>query len=243
MYNKSVNLTPGGAGYPSVRISRSVMEVKVAKYGFWGVVIAAAISGSVALVIHLSEKHEKEQIRKAQKEAQERVEEEKRKGLAFITIDDVEMPSVNTKIDSSFLLRLSNKSYSDAKNVITTINFGEATVNRCEVFPIDVLDGKKFDTSAVVVEFDNIKKGGEVYIYCLISNPIFKDIRVSGDNLKEISAYSIVNYRFKDKVELEEEGSGFYTFFKFVGAIVAVIFIGYFTIVVLSLLNKKFKID
>ena len=96
----------------------------------------------------------------------------------------------------------------------------------------------------MIANIGNIKKGSDIYLYCLISNPIFQDIKVTADNLSRNSDYSLSDYRYKPPMKnTEDKNSSYVTFFKVIGSIVLTIFIGYFTIAVISLLNKSIKLE
>ncbi|TLX52332.1 hypothetical protein CWC31_01955 [Pseudoalteromonas ruthenica] len=210
------------------------MESKSGKYAFWGTILAAVISGAIGLYIHLDGQKETKEI------AAKKAEAEKSRDTASVTISDVYIPPVNTIQDSSFFAKISNNSSNVAKDLTVKLNFGEASVSSCETIPNNIFkDQKDFETSIVSFSAGDILKRDSFYIYCLLSSPAFDSILVTGPNLFSSEKYTYKNLETTPK----NDGSGFVTFFKVVATIVAVIFIGYFTIVILSLLNKKFQVE
>jgi len=75
-------------------------------------------------------------------------------------------------------------------------------------------------------------------IYCFISHPIFKSLLITGSNLFSNEYLTYKRYR----PDRSNEESGFITFFKVIASIVALVFIVYFVIVGLTLINRKLKI-
>lgn len=210
------------------------MESKSAKYAFWGVVIAAVITGAIGLYIHLDGKAEDKKVTEAKKAA------EQSKDTANLTISNVYVPPINTSIESAFFAQIQNNSLNIAKDITVKLNFGESSVSKCETLPDNKFDEHKvFNSSIVTFSAGDIKRKDSLYIYCLISHPVFDSILITGPNL-----FSNEVFEFDQlKPETADNGSGFVTFFKVIASIVAVIFIGYFTFIIISALNRKFKVD
>lgn len=208
------------------------MESKTAKYTFWGAVIAAFITGSIALYIHLDGKAAQN------KEVNVTGKLEGPNDAARLVISNTYVPPVNTSIDSAFFVEVINYSQITAKDVNIKINFGESSVSKCETLPENkFFEEKESKNSIINITVGEILGRDSFYIYCLISHPVFDSILVTGSNL-----YSNALFDYGQQKPLEiERTSGFVTFFKVIASIVALIFIGYFTILVISILNSKFK--
>jgi hypothetical protein len=205
------------------------VEHKTARYGLWGAIMAAVITGAVALFIHFDEKSEKEKIEKLERKA------DQSKNTANLTISNVYLPPINTVMDSAFFVEISNNSLNIAKDLSIKINFGEATVSKCETLPINVFkDQKEFKSSIVSFSIDKIENKDKLYIYCFLSNPIFESILITGPNLFSNKELTYANY---NPIKTEA-ASGFITFFKVIGTIIAVVFAGYFIIVIITFFNK-----
>ncbi len=207
------------------------MESESVKYAFWGAVIAAVITGAIGLYIHLDGKAEERKVTEAKKTA------EQSKDTANLTISNVYVPPINTSIESAFFAQVENNSLNIAKDITVKINFGESSVSKCETLPDNKFgESKEFNSSIVTFSAGDIQRKDSLYIYCLISHPVFDSILITGPNL-----FSNELFEFKQlKPIVANSGSGFVTFFKVIAIIVTVIFIGYFTIVIISALNRKF---
>jgi hypothetical protein len=218
------------------------MESKMAKYAFWGVIIAAVITGGIGLYIHLDGKSEPTVTTKQIRENKKMLEEEKPKDTTSLYIRDLYVPPINTALDSSFYMKIENSSYNAAKDVSIRINFGKASISSCETLPDNVFTDKtKFETSIVSISVGEIPIKDEFFVYCHLSHPAFDSILISGSNLYSSKEYTYKEYIDKFEPILKDEESGFVTFFKVVGTIVAVIFIGFFTIMLISFISKKLE--
>lgn len=209
------------------------MDSKVAKYGFWGAVIAALITGAIGLYIHLDGKAEATKISESKKEA------DKSKDTANLTISNVYVPPINTSLDSSFFVQIKNNSRNIAKDVRVKINLGESSASSCETIPKNLISEKQKNTSVFSFSAGDIQRKDSLYVYCLLSHPVFESILLTGSNLFSNELYEFSQYM----PETKNNGSDFITFFKVIATIVAVIFIGYFTIITISALNRRFGVD
>lgn len=209
------------------------MESKIAKYAFWGTVIAALITGAIGLYIHLDGRAEATKISELRQEA------DKSKDTANLTISNVYVPPINTSLDSSFFVQIQNNSLNVAKDVVVKINFGESSVSSCETIPENLISKEQRTSSMILFSAGDIQKKDSLYVYCLLSHPVFESILLTGPNLFSNELYKFSQYMPVTK----DNGSGFITFFKVIATIVAVIFIGYFTIITLSALNRRFGVD
>ena len=202
-----------------------------AKYAFWGAVVAALIGvlGTYSFEWYKEEKVKKEEVKKLKK-----LEEESR---AYISIDQVFMPPINTKTKSAFFVKIKNGSRVVAQDLDIKVNFGESIVHECEAQPLNILK-QQADLENGVFEFKvaSLKREEDLYIYCLISNPLFDSILVAGKNLAHSNKYTFEDYKNSLNGILSKNGV---TFFEVVGYILALIFIGFFTLFTLSFLHKK----
>jgi hypothetical protein len=209
------------------------VESKIAKYGFWGVVIAAVITGAIGLYIHLDGKAEAEKFADSKQEA------DKSKNTANLTISNIYVPPINTSLDSAFFVQIQNNSLNLAKDVVVKINFGESSVSSCETMPAKLISNEKIVSSIISFSVGDIQRKDSLYVYCLLSHPVFESILLTGSNL-----FSNELYEFKQYIpSTKDNNSSFIKFFKVIASIVAVIFIGYFTILTLSALNRRFGVD
>lgn len=199
-----------------------------------GTILAAIITGAIALYIHYDSKTELEKTKEIE------IKADKSKDTANLTISNVYVPPINTDIESSFFVKIENNSLNDAKNLNIKINFGEAEILKCETLPINILKNKKFDSSIISFNIDNIPKKDNLYIYCLTSQPIFKSIHINGSNLFQNEKYTFDDYR--KNMFNKNKSSGFYNFLQVVIGLLILWFGIHGAIIISTLLNRKFKL-
>jgi hypothetical protein len=204
-----------------------------AKYAFWGAVIAALIGvgGTYYFEVYKVKKEEKIKL--------EKIKELEKNKNARISINNVYVPPINTKIKSILFAKIENTSPVIAEDLNIKVNFGESTVYTCEVQPINILKNEK-DLENGTFEFNitTLKKEEEIYIYCQMSNPIFKSILVTGNNLVTSEKYTFEYYK-SSLNSFISKGQNL-TFFEFLGYALSLIFTIYFTLLSIAFLNKKF---
>ncbi len=208
------------------------MEKKSAKYGLFGAIVAALITGAIGLYIHYDGKSEQKRILEMKQQTDESED------TARLTITDVYLPPINTSIDSVFFAEISNNSYNVAENITVKLDFGEATVSQCEILPdIEFNKDESLQRSIISFSVDRLEREDSFYIYCLISHPVFRTLLITGSNLFSNETLSFDNY----KIAKSTEESGYVTFFKVIGSVVILIFVTYFVVISITMLNRKFK--
>jgi Ca2+/Na+ antiporter len=208
------------------------------KYAFWGAILAALITGAFSYYIYYDNK--KEEL-KQEKERIAKIEEEKKSSIARVNIDELFLPAINTELDSVFYLKLSNNSYNDVKDLDIKINFGETQVSKCEVQPKP--DSKvSINTSIYNYSLKELKKDDSVYIYCFLANPIFDNILISGANIKDSVKKTFSEYKLQSIKEMKKDDEKGITFYEFLFRAFLLIYSGYFTIVLISIINRRLNI-
>ncbi len=210
------------------------MEQKSAHYGLWGAIFAAVITGAIGLYIHYDGKSEQKKTQELEKKADES------KDTANLTISNVYLTPINTSLDSVFFAEVINNSRNIAKDLLVKLDFGEASVTKCEVIPNkDFNEQESISNSILSFSVKKLERSDSFSIYCFISHPKFKSLLITGSNL-----YSNEQLIYENYLPIKTNGeSGFITFFKVVASIVTLIFIIYFVIVAITFLNKKFDIN
>lgn len=212
------------------------MESKSAKYGLWGAIFAALITGAIALYIHydakLGKQEEPQKVLAVKKEKETETEKE----TANLEVKELYIPSINTRLDSAFYAEIANESRLDAELIEVSINFGSASVTACETLPVNVFtDSPQFETSLVVFTYSKIKRKDKLYVYCHLSNPSIDSLLITGSNLR-----SSVEYDRDDlHILLVEDNSSYVTFFKVSASIIAILLIAYFIVIFIMLVNKR----
>ena len=154
------------------------MDQKTAKYGLWGAIVAALITGAIGLYIHYDGRSEQKRILEMKQQTDESED------TARLTISDVYLPPINTSIDSVFFAEISNNSHNVAEKITVKLDFGEATVSQCEILPdIDFNKDESLQRSIISFSVDRLEREDSFYIYCLISHPGFRTLLITGSNL------------------------------------------------------------
>jgi len=136
-----------------------------------------------------------------------------------------------------FYTEISNESENSSNNTLITVNFGGSEIKACETLPINHVKTASIKNGSVLI-LDNPKllSNEKLYIYCQTSSPIFESVTVSGENLVYRVSKNFESMKIRTPVN---SGNSYATFFKVISCIVALIFIGYFTLVGLSFCNKN----
>ncbi|MCL1066864.1 hypothetical protein L2735_08605 [Shewanella olleyana] len=208
------------------------MEFKTAKYGLWGAVIAAAITGAVALYIHFDE-------REIKVDKENAVETKQGRNLTSISIKSVSLPPVNTVLESSFYAEFKNESHNEVRDAKATINFGRNAISSCETQPSNVFSKEtNHESSIITFDIKRLHQMESIHLYCLLANPTFKNISVIGGNTNSSSTLSYQAYVEK---KVDDNQSAFITLFKIVGSLIGVVFLIYFAIILFKILNSFFS--
>lgn len=214
------------------------METKAAIFTCIGAIVASAITAGV--MYYNNERSLETKIQEAEKQRVElRNQASEDKKLAKIAILNTYVPKINTNIDSIFYTEISNESENPSNNTLITVNFGGTEIKACETLPLNHVKNESVKNGSVLV-LDNLKllSNDKLYIYCQTSSPMFESVTVTSDNL----AYKVFKSFESMKVRPEvKSGNSYATFFKVIGSIVALIFIGYFTLAGIAICNKKLK--
>ncbi|PTP10071.1 hypothetical protein [Vibrio splendidus] len=214
------------------------MDTKSAIYTCLGAIFASAITAGV--MYYNNERTLEAKIGEAEKQ---RVELRKQvvdnKKLAKILISNTYVPRINTNIDSVFYTEISNESENTSNNTLLTINFGGTEIRACETLPLNHIKPESIKNGSVL-NIENLKllSNEKLYVYCQTSSPIFESITVSGENLAYRVSQNFASMKLKT---VPKSGNPYGTFFKVIGCIVALIFIGYFTLAGIVIANKRLK--
>ncbi|HDZ39657.1 MAG TPA: hypothetical protein ENH62_15510 [Marinobacter sp.] len=102
-----------------------------------------------------------------------------------MNIADVFIAPINTDMATNFFAEISNSGTETAKDFQLTINFGEATIEKCEVQPSSI--SRPTESKPLSVQSYNIStlgKDASIYISCAVDLPYFKKIWVGGGNIQ-----------------------------------------------------------
>ncbi len=182
---------------------------------------------------HYDGKSEENKIAEQEKKA------DKAKDTANLTIRNIYLPPINTSLDSIFFAEVTNNSLNIAKELRVKLDFGEANISQCEIIPGGVINQDNAPKNSILeYSIKELERNDSFYIYCFISHPTFKSLLITGSNLFSNEYLTYDRYR-PNKSNGE---SGFITFFKVIASMAALVFIVYFVIVGLILINRKLNI-
>jgi hypothetical protein len=214
------------------------MDTKAAIFTCIGAIVASAITAGV--MYYNNERTLQTKIHEAEKQRLElRKQAVENKKLAKVVISNTYVPRINTNIDSVFYTEISNESENTSNSTLITVNFGGTEIRACETLPLNHVKTESIKNGSVLI-LDSLKllPNDKLYIYCQTSSPMFESVTVSGENLAYRVSKNFESMKIKPAVK---SGGSYATFFKVIGCIVALIFIGYFTLAGISICNKKLK--
>ena len=214
------------------------MDTKSAIYTCVGAIVASTITAA-AMYFTNERTLEEQRIESDRQRIEERRVAVENKSLAKIYILNTYVPRINTNIDSVFYTEIANESGNQANDLLVTVNFGGTTIRQCETLPNNQVGEDSIKNGSILILNSlDLLPGERIYIYCQTSSPVFESITVSGKNLVSSAHKSIDSLRTRIKID---NSNGYATFFKVIACIIALIFAAYFTVVCISILNKKMK--
>ena len=165
-------------------------------------------------------------------------------GYAELELLNLQLSPVDFNLPNFFYFELHNKGTAPAQNLVVRIDLGKATVKEIEITCSDTYEilSNDLSTSIIKAALSSIAQEESAYFYLLLSTPTFKKIIASAENIPLDLIYSVDNYR-DNSSETEFVSSNLMSFLRFAfGAAVGVFGI-YFIVVIITLLNRVFKID
>ena len=185
-------------------------------------IMAAIITAGVSLYIHF-DSPEVDILGTVAEQAEPESTQETTAKSPTLNIADVFITPIDTKIPTSFFAEISNTGTDSAKGIQLAVDFGESTIQECELQPESI--AKPVESKALSIQTYNIaelRKDSSVYVSCAINLPYFKKIQVGGGNVNFEKSLTYDAY----KNSMNGESVGFYggiwraivIFFLFMGA-------------------------
>ena len=167
----------------------------------------------------------------------------KKNGTENLVISRIELSPKDFKLPSYFYIEIENKGSRIIKNLEIIIDLGKAKYQEFDysrsVGMTSIIDSN--DKSFIKFEVPYIKENQTIEFYSLQSMPIFKSISMNASNM----AFDKI-YTYEEFVKSEEgentESSGFDSFLTAMLSLVIIVFTIYFVIVLITFLNKLFKL-
>lgn len=125
-----------------------------------------------------------------------------------ISLRDVFVTPVDTKIASTFFAEIHNKGTANAESFTVTLDFGEASSEACELVPgsfgkFNEPEGGSIQTLSI----KNLLTEQSIYVVCNLNSPFFKKLHVGGGNIEHEKSLTYEAYK-----EIGNgENIGFYT--------------------------------
>jgi len=169
---------------------------------------------------------------------------QKKIGTASIEIRNVQLSPVDFKLPNYFYFELHNNGSVPLERINLTVDLGKANLKDYEIrssSSYNLVSGEK-DSNIIKMVFDSMNPSESVYVYTLLTSANFKKIVVNSDDITNTLSYSIDDMA-KDTGNSRFFSSGMITFFKIIFALIVIVFVVYAVIVVISNLNRVFKID
>ncbi len=206
---------------------------KSAKYIAIGAIIAALITGGVALFIHFDTKRDvsfSESVKSIKENKKENETED-----TNVKIQEVFLTPVSFDIPATFFLKIVNTGLNDAKDFTLLMDFGAAKIEKFSIKPLNAISDTPVEEIGIKkLKIKNLLKDEAFYVSCFLSLPTFEKIVISGGNLSTQETLTFTSYRNR-----KEKSEAFWP-------VIVVLFgipLGiYFMIVLMTLLNRFFKL-
>ena len=170
------------------------------------------------------------------------LETKEKAGIEDIVISKIELCPKNFRIPNYLYFEVQNKGTKTIKNLVVSVNLGKASYLSFDytrnLNPKSQVDS--LDKSFIKVICPEIKESEGVGIYLLLTQPNFEDILLHADNLTFDKQYSYSEYLSSS---IQEDSDNFHSFLIVCLSIVIIIFGIYFTVVIITYLNKLFKVE
>lgn len=168
----------------------------------------------------------------------------KKTGHAEIEIKNVQLSPIDFELPNYFYFELHNSGSIAAENIQLTVDLGKANLSQYEIrSPSNhkIVSGGS-NTNIIKVVFDSINSDESIYIYTLLTIPIFKKVVITSDNIPSTLSYTIEDFKGAENPTNFFSG-GLITFLRIVIGGVILVFIIYAVVVIIMKLNRVFKIE
>lgn len=102
-----------------------------------------------------------------------------------INIADIFITPIDTKMPTNFFVEISNTGTETAKDIQLTVDFGESTIELCELQPASIAStGEREALSIQSFKISELREDASFYVSCAINLPYFNKIWVGGGNIR-----------------------------------------------------------
>lgn len=129
------------------------------------------------------------------------------KSTPSISLTDVFVTPIDTKIASTFYTEINNKGTANAENFTVTLDFGEASTEECELVPSSSGTFNEPEKGSIqTITIKSLLKKQSIYVVCSLNAPFFKKVHVGGGNIEHEKSLTYESYKALDS----GESIGFY---------------------------------
>ena len=172
------------------------------------------------------------------------LEENKHHLKSNLIIDKILLPPSPKKLPSIIVIGIKNIGKASALNVKINIDLGIAQVIEYEIIGFNTKDtaNNVLKTSVLNIFLEEIRPNENGYIYLHTNIPIFKNISISSTDTDKINSLTLNEYLQNTNIITEHNGITMSGFLEFLLGVFILIMSGYFTILLISYLNKRTKL-
>lgn len=177
-------------------------------------------------------------------EKEDSKKDDKSTGTENLVITKIDLSSRDFNIPSYFYFEVTNKGTRTIQNLNLTIDLGKSKYQEFD-YSKKITTSIKIDStdkSFVKILCPEIKENETIEFYALTSAPTFNNITLNASNMTFDKKYTYDDYLTSEKDGISDD-SGFYNFLIVILSLAIIVFAIYFTIVIITYLNKIFKIE
>jgi hypothetical protein len=172
------------------------------------------------------------------------IDKNTKSGTENIVISRIELSPKDFQIPSYFYFQVSNNGTRTIKNLEITVDLGKSIYEEFDfsrkVEIHSIIDS--LDRSFLKFNIPNFKQYETIDCYSLLTLPIFESITMNASNMTFDKIYSYEEFE-KSEENIFNTSSGFRTFLTVMLSLVIIVFTVYFVIIIITYLNKVFKIE
>lgn len=162
-------------------------------------------------------------------------------GTENIAIEELELCPVNSVLPSYFFLKVKNRGTKALRNLLVTVDFGRAKYEQFEYLVSTHNQKVSVDTThnnKISISLPKMDKNDTYSLYCLLSQPVFSTITITGDNLRRAKEYSYQEF-LNSEFEPDSKANGWMILLGLIGIPSLAILSAYLLMVVFHFLKRK----
>ena len=161
------------------------------------ILLAAVITAGAVIFVHFDSKESGfSAIETVNKIRAKKNDDEKASFPPKITFPEVFITPVDTSISSSFFAEISNSGSESANEFVISVDFGEATPEKCELVSALNTVADRGESNAIKHwEISKLEAKQSIYIVCNLNAPFFKTLSVGGGNLDHVARLTFLSYK------------------------------------------------